>query len=143
MKVKESLNVTFDESPPPTKLSPLVDDDVGEEEAIRKNTKIVNTNDEEDESIELDKINNIKESKNLPLDQMFCDFFFVPSCNRESKGLDGVIVENFVDGEQFVTEEIIEEGNRWPNIKVRTTWDRKIIRVASMEERSPYTKIEE
>nr|GEU52714.1 ribonuclease H-like domain-containing protein [Tanacetum cinerariifolium] len=41
MKVRESLNVTFDESPPPTKLSPLVDDDVGEEEAIRKNTKIM------------------------------------------------------------------------------------------------------
>nr|GEU59592.1 uncharacterized mitochondrial protein AtMg00810-like [Tanacetum cinerariifolium] len=39
MKVQESLNVTFDESPP-TKLSPLVDDDVGEEEAIRKNTKV-------------------------------------------------------------------------------------------------------
>ncbi|GKC94977.1 retrovirus-related pol polyprotein from transposon TNT 1-94 [Tanacetum coccineum] len=33
IKVEESLNVTFDESPPPTKLSPLVDDDVGEEEA--------------------------------------------------------------------------------------------------------------
>ncbi|GJX39215.1 retrovirus-related pol polyprotein from transposon TNT 1-94 [Tanacetum coccineum] len=32
IKVKESLNVTFNESPPPTKLSPLVDDDVGEEE---------------------------------------------------------------------------------------------------------------
>ncbi|GJV45902.1 retrovirus-related pol polyprotein from transposon TNT 1-94 [Tanacetum coccineum] len=31
MKVEESLNVTLDESPPPTKLSPLVDDDVGEE----------------------------------------------------------------------------------------------------------------
>nr|GEV01495.1 copia protein [Tanacetum cinerariifolium] len=29
MKVKKSLNVTFDESPPPTKLSSLVDDDVG------------------------------------------------------------------------------------------------------------------
>ncbi|GKA69619.1 hypothetical protein Tco_0775683 [Tanacetum coccineum] len=28
MKVKESLNVTFDESTPPTKLSSLVDDDV-------------------------------------------------------------------------------------------------------------------
>ncbi|GJR07401.1 hypothetical protein Tco_0989297 [Tanacetum coccineum] len=53
--VEESLNVTFDESPPPTKLSPLVDDDVGEEEAIRKNTKVVNTNNEEDESIELKK----------------------------------------------------------------------------------------
>ncbi|GJU46186.1 hypothetical protein Tco_1203452 [Tanacetum coccineum] len=29
MKVEESLNVTFDESPPLTKLPPLVDDDVG------------------------------------------------------------------------------------------------------------------
>nr|GEX61751.1 hypothetical protein CTI12_AA182560 [Tanacetum cinerariifolium] len=47
MKVKESLNVTFDESPPPTKLSPLVDDDVGKEEAIMKNIKIVNTNNED------------------------------------------------------------------------------------------------
>ncbi|GJT60387.1 retrovirus-related pol polyprotein from transposon TNT 1-94 [Tanacetum coccineum] len=51
--------VTFDESPPPTKLSPLVDDDVGEEEAIRKNTKIANTNNEEYESTEVDKIVNI------------------------------------------------------------------------------------
>ncbi|GKD05217.1 hypothetical protein Tco_1180191 [Tanacetum coccineum] len=41
MKVKESLNVTFDESPPPSKLSPLVDDDVGEEEAIEKYTKYI------------------------------------------------------------------------------------------------------
>nr|GEY35480.1 hypothetical protein CTI12_AA182560 [Tanacetum cinerariifolium] len=55
MKVEESLNVTFDESPPPTKLSPLVDDDVGEEETIKMNTKIVNTNNEEDESIEVDE----------------------------------------------------------------------------------------
>ncbi|GJV96776.1 zf-CCHC domain-containing protein [Tanacetum coccineum] len=64
MKVKESLYMTFDESPPPTKLSPLVDDDVGEEEAIRKHTKIVNTNNEKDASIEVDKIINIQESKN-------------------------------------------------------------------------------
>ncbi|GJR00173.1 hypothetical protein Tco_0523157 [Tanacetum coccineum] len=55
MKVEESLNVTFDESPPPTKLSPLVDDDVGEEEAIRNNTKVVNNNNEEDESKEVDE----------------------------------------------------------------------------------------
>ncbi|GKD50876.1 retrovirus-related pol polyprotein from transposon TNT 1-94 [Tanacetum coccineum] len=71
MKVEESLNVTFNESPPPTKLSPLVDDGVGEEEAIRKNTKIVNTNNEEDESIEVEEIVNIKESKNHPLDQVY------------------------------------------------------------------------
>nr|GEV16603.1 hypothetical protein [Tanacetum cinerariifolium] len=70
MKVKESLNVTFDESPPLTKLSPLVDDDVGEEDAIRKNTKIVNTNNDVDESIEVEEIVNIKESKNHPLDQV-------------------------------------------------------------------------
>nr|GEZ78051.1 retrovirus-related Pol polyprotein from transposon TNT 1-94 [Tanacetum cinerariifolium] len=70
MKVKESLNVTFDESPSPTKLSPLVDDDVGEEDAIKRNTKVVNNNNEEDESIEVDEIINIKESKNLPLDQV-------------------------------------------------------------------------
>ncbi|GKB18775.1 hypothetical protein Tco_0852698 [Tanacetum coccineum] len=70
MKVEESFNVTFDESPPPTKLSPLVDDDVGEEEAIKKNTKVVNNNNEKDESIEVDKIVNIKEPKNHPLDQV-------------------------------------------------------------------------
>ncbi|GJR56819.1 hypothetical protein Tco_1498981 [Tanacetum coccineum] len=70
MKVEESLNVTFDESHPLTKLLPLVDDDVGEEEAIIKNTKIVNTNNEEVESIEVDEIVNIKESKNHPLDQV-------------------------------------------------------------------------
>nr|GEV20652.1 copia protein [Tanacetum cinerariifolium] len=42
----ESHNMTFDESPPPTKLSP-VDDDVGEEEAIENDTKVVNNNNEE------------------------------------------------------------------------------------------------
>ncbi|GKA22581.1 hypothetical protein Tco_0708543 [Tanacetum coccineum] len=55
MKVKKSLNVIFDEIPP-TKLSPLVDDDVGEEEAIKRNTKVVNNINEEDESIEVDEI---------------------------------------------------------------------------------------
>nr|GEY35878.1 zf-CCHC domain-containing protein/DUF4219 domain-containing protein/UBN2 domain-containing protein [Tanacetum cinerariifolium] len=35
MKVKESLNMTFDESPPPPKTSPLEDDDLVEEEAIK------------------------------------------------------------------------------------------------------------
>ncbi|GKF76064.1 hypothetical protein Tco_0225508 [Tanacetum coccineum] len=69
MNVKESLNVTFDGNSPPTKLSPLVDDDVGEED-IRKNIKIVNINNEEDESIEVDEIVNIKESKNHLLDQV-------------------------------------------------------------------------
>ncbi|GKE93536.1 hypothetical protein Tco_1574631 [Tanacetum coccineum] len=68
MKVEESLNVTFDESPPPTKLSPLVDEDVGEDEAIENNIKVVNNNNE-DESVEV-KVVNIKESKSQPLEQV-------------------------------------------------------------------------
>ncbi|GKC42376.1 retrovirus-related pol polyprotein from transposon TNT 1-94 [Tanacetum coccineum] len=44
-KIEESLNVTFDETPPPSKTSPLVDNDLDEEEAVRatekKNLEIV------------------------------------------------------------------------------------------------------
>ncbi|GJU04254.1 retrovirus-related pol polyprotein from transposon TNT 1-94 [Tanacetum coccineum] len=56
-KIEESLNVTFDETPPPSKTSPLVDDDLDEEEAIR-------------ETLEIDKIVNIKESRNHPLENV-------------------------------------------------------------------------
>ncbi|GKB56136.1 retrovirus-related pol polyprotein from transposon TNT 1-94 [Tanacetum coccineum] len=38
-KIEESLNVTFDETPPPSKTSPLVDDDLDEEEAIKVTKK--------------------------------------------------------------------------------------------------------
>ncbi|GJZ13227.1 retrovirus-related pol polyprotein from transposon TNT 1-94 [Tanacetum coccineum] len=74
MKVEESLNVTFDKSPPPTKLSPSVDDDVGEEEATKNDTKVVNNNNVEDELIEVDEVVNIKESKNHPLEQVIGNF---------------------------------------------------------------------
>ncbi|GJR51846.1 hypothetical protein Tco_1402367 [Tanacetum coccineum] len=70
MKVEQSLNVTFDESPPPAKLSPLVDDDVGEEETIENNIKVIKNNNIEDESVEVDEVVNIKESKNQPLEQV-------------------------------------------------------------------------
>nr|GEU83606.1 retrovirus-related Pol polyprotein from transposon TNT 1-94 [Tanacetum cinerariifolium] len=40
MKVEESLNVTFDETPPPPKTSPLEDDELVEEEAIGKQTAL-------------------------------------------------------------------------------------------------------
>nr|GEY13226.1 transposase, Ptta/En/Spm, transposase, Tnp1/En/Spm-like protein [Tanacetum cinerariifolium] len=53
MKVEESLNVTFKESPPPPKLSPLVDDDIGEKEAIERKVKEVNN--VENEPIEVDE----------------------------------------------------------------------------------------
>nr|GEW54445.1 zf-CCHC domain-containing protein/UBN2 domain-containing protein [Tanacetum cinerariifolium] len=61
-KVKESLNVTFDETPPPSKTSPSVDDDLDEEESIKVTEKKNLENDIEDETLEIDEIVNIKES---------------------------------------------------------------------------------
>ncbi|GKD58435.1 hypothetical protein Tco_1295944, partial [Tanacetum coccineum] len=40
MKVEESLNVTFDETPPPPKTSPLEDDELVKKEAIEKQTAL-------------------------------------------------------------------------------------------------------
>ncbi|GJS86318.1 retrovirus-related pol polyprotein from transposon TNT 1-94 [Tanacetum coccineum] len=66
-KVKESLNVTFDETSPPSKTSPLVDDDLDEEEAIKVTERKNLENDIMDETLEVDEIINIKESRNRPL----------------------------------------------------------------------------
>nr|GEW27228.1 hypothetical protein [Tanacetum cinerariifolium] len=66
-KVKEPLNVTFDETSLPSKISPLVDDDLGEEEAIKVFEKKNLENDIEDETLEIDEIVNIKDSRNHPL----------------------------------------------------------------------------
>nr|GEV12746.1 zf-CCHC domain-containing protein/UBN2 domain-containing protein [Tanacetum cinerariifolium] len=69
-KFKESLNVTFDETPPPSKTSPLVDDDLDEEEAIKVIEKKNLENDIVDETLETDEIVNIKESRNHPLENV-------------------------------------------------------------------------
>nr|GEW04945.1 hypothetical protein [Tanacetum cinerariifolium] len=55
-KVKESLNVTFDETPPPSKTSPLLDDDLDEEEAIKITEKKNLENDIVDETLEIEEI---------------------------------------------------------------------------------------
>ncbi|GJY72322.1 retrovirus-related pol polyprotein from transposon TNT 1-94 [Tanacetum coccineum] len=73
-KVKESLNVTFDETPPPSKTSPLVDDDLDEEEAIKVTEKKNLENDIVDETLEIDEIVNIKESRNHPLENVIGNF---------------------------------------------------------------------
>ncbi|GKB63411.1 retrovirus-related pol polyprotein from transposon TNT 1-94, partial [Tanacetum coccineum] len=70
MKIKESLNDTFDETPSPSKISPLVDDDLDEEESIKVTKKKNLENDIEDETLEVDEIVNIKESKNHPLENV-------------------------------------------------------------------------
>nr|GEU31681.1 retrotransposon protein [Tanacetum cinerariifolium] len=69
-KMKESLNVTFDETLPPSKTSPLVDDDLYEDEAIRETEKKNLENVVEDETLEIDKIVNIKDSRNHPLENV-------------------------------------------------------------------------
>ncbi|GJW65468.1 copia protein [Tanacetum coccineum] len=61
--VEESLNVTFNESPPPFKTSPLKDDDLVEEGDIKVSEKKPLGNDVEDEILENNEIVNIKESK--------------------------------------------------------------------------------
>ncbi|GJV88070.1 retrovirus-related pol polyprotein from transposon TNT 1-94 [Tanacetum coccineum] len=69
-KIEESLNVTFDETPPPSKTSSLVDDELNEEEAIKFIEKKNLENDIEDETLKIDKIVNIKESRNHPLENI-------------------------------------------------------------------------
>ncbi|GJV40014.1 hypothetical protein Tco_1418454 [Tanacetum coccineum] len=51
MKIEESLNVTFNVTPPPSKTSPLVDDDLDEEEAIKVTEKKNLENDIKDETL--------------------------------------------------------------------------------------------
>nr|GEW44814.1 hypothetical protein [Tanacetum cinerariifolium] len=51
MEIDESLNVTFDKTPPPSKSSPLVDDDLDKEEAIKVTKKKNLENDIEDETL--------------------------------------------------------------------------------------------
>ncbi|GJY02160.1 retrovirus-related pol polyprotein from transposon TNT 1-94 [Tanacetum coccineum] len=62
--------MTFDETPLPSKTSPLVDDDLDEEKAIREIEKKNLENVVKDETLEIDEIVNIKESRNHPLENV-------------------------------------------------------------------------
>ncbi|GJT67640.1 retrotransposon protein, putative, ty1-copia subclass [Tanacetum coccineum] len=115
MKIKESLNVTFDGTLPPSKASPLVDDDLDEEEEAIKVTKKKNPkNDIEDETLEFDEIVNIKESKNHQLGNVIGNLnqrtlrLFIPTSGikalvRELSGCLGSIKKVFL-GDSFVLE---------------------------------------
>ncbi|GJT04285.1 retrovirus-related pol polyprotein from transposon TNT 1-94 [Tanacetum coccineum] len=70
MRVEESLNVTFNETPPPPKTSPLEDDDLIKEEAIKVNETRPLGNDVEDKSLENNEIINIKDYKSHPLENV-------------------------------------------------------------------------
>ncbi|GJT28392.1 pyruvate dehydrogenase E1 component subunit beta-1, mitochondrial [Tanacetum coccineum] len=80
MKVEESLNVKFDESPPP-KSPPLEDDDIVKCEIIENKEKDLEI--KENEPLNKDII-NIKESKDHPLETVIEDVQvknYVPSLN--------------------------------------------------------------
>ncbi|GJY53501.1 retrovirus-related pol polyprotein from transposon TNT 1-94 [Tanacetum coccineum] len=62
--------MTFDETPTPSKTSPLVDDDLDEGEAIKATEKKNLENNIEVETLEIDEIVNIKESRNHPLENV-------------------------------------------------------------------------
>ncbi|GJY11112.1 hypothetical protein Tco_0379297 [Tanacetum coccineum] len=57
-------------TPPPSKTSPLVDDELDEVGAIRVTKKKNLENDIEDETLEIDEVVNIKESRNHPLENV-------------------------------------------------------------------------
>ncbi|GJV11816.1 hypothetical protein Tco_1353357 [Tanacetum coccineum] len=121
MKIKESLNVTFNETHPPSKPSPLVDDDLDKEETIKVTEKKNLENDIEDETLEVDEIGNTKESMNHPLDNVIGNLN-QRTLRSHSKGGEvskkvnsGYVVDNFLKGcgEAYVGNEgdkRLEEG---------------------------------
>ncbi|GJW47921.1 hypothetical protein Tco_0079567 [Tanacetum coccineum] len=66
MRIEESLNVRFDESPPP-KSSPLIDDDITDSQIIENQIKDIEIKENEPLNKE---IVNIKESKDHPIDSV-------------------------------------------------------------------------
>nr|GEV99300.1 copia protein [Tanacetum cinerariifolium] len=66
--LRELLNVTFDETPPPSKTSPLVDDDLDEVETVKITENKNLENDIKGETLVIDKIVNVKEFRNHPLE---------------------------------------------------------------------------
>nr|GEU84599.1 copia protein [Tanacetum cinerariifolium] len=91
-KVEESLNVTFDETLPPSKTSSLVDVYLDEDEAIKIAEKKILENNIVDESLEIDEIVNVKESRNHPLEN------FIGNLNQRTRrnklDANGVVSQN-------------------------------------------------
>nr|GEV64169.1 hypothetical protein [Tanacetum cinerariifolium] len=68
--MKESLNMTFNETLLLSNTLPLVDDDLDEERAIKVTEKKNLENEIKDETLEIDDVVNIKESRNHPLENV-------------------------------------------------------------------------
>ncbi|GJZ73689.1 retrovirus-related pol polyprotein from transposon TNT 1-94 [Tanacetum coccineum] len=68
LKIKESLEVIFDERLPKSRTSPLVDDDMIEEQAVQNHDKTQNLNYDLQENIP--RVENIREIRDHPIDQV-------------------------------------------------------------------------
>ncbi|GJU44769.1 retrovirus-related pol polyprotein from transposon TNT 1-94 [Tanacetum coccineum] len=66
LKIKESLDVTFDDSLPKSRTSPLVDDDMIEEQAVQNHDKTQNSN--YDLEKDIPRVENIREIREQPID---------------------------------------------------------------------------
>nr|GEX01237.1 retrovirus-related Pol polyprotein from transposon TNT 1-94 [Tanacetum cinerariifolium] len=97
---EESLNVRFDETPPPSKTSPLVDDDLDEEEAIKVIKKKNLENDIVDETLEIDEIVNITESRNHPIENV------VGNLNQRTLGDESWIVAMQEELNKFIANDV-------------------------------------
>ncbi|GJW56429.1 retrovirus-related pol polyprotein from transposon TNT 1-94 [Tanacetum coccineum] len=139
-KIKEPLNVTFDETPLPSKTSPLVDDNLDEEEAIKATEKKNLENDIEDETLEIDKIVKFKQSRNHPLENVIGNLnqrtlrlqaqnqsnFF---CSIEPKNVNEALTdESWIiamqeELNQFIVNDVWELVPQPKNMKIiRTKW---------------------
>ncbi|GKE94612.1 retrovirus-related pol polyprotein from transposon TNT 1-94, partial [Tanacetum coccineum] len=148
-KIKESLNVAFDETPPPFKTSPLVDDDLDKEEAIREIEKKNLENIVEDETLEIDEIVNIKESRNHPLENVkgnlnqrtfrsqaqnqsnfFCFISTIePKNMNEALGYESWIVAMQEELNQFIANNVSElfpQPRNMTNIKTKWVFRNKL-----------------
>ncbi|GJS21923.1 retrovirus-related pol polyprotein from transposon TNT 1-94 [Tanacetum coccineum] len=142
-KVEESLNVTFDETPPPSNTSPLVDDDLDEEEAIKVTEKKNLENNIVDETLEIDEIVSIKESRNHPLENVIENlnqrtlrsqaqnqsnlFYFIstiePKNVNEALGDESWIVTIQEELNQFIANDVWELVPQPKNMKIiGTKW---------------------
>ncbi|GKA05513.1 retrovirus-related pol polyprotein from transposon TNT 1-94 [Tanacetum coccineum] len=105
MRVEESLNVKFDESPPP-KSPPLEDDDVLENENIERQEKDLKIKENEPLNKE---IPNIKESKGHPLETIIARLesmriLLAYACAHDFKLYQMDVKSDFLNG--FINEEV-------------------------------------